>query len=195
MNDLKILHGLPPELKGQLAEIYYEAFGAKIGILLKPKEKALELLRSALNTDWGFYAVKDGILVGFLGYEIKGRYYSDFNFIVLSRVFGFVKSVFISLVFRLAASPTIKEGQIMVDTFAVKGQMRGKGVGTALFANFFKFAKRKGFREVILEVIDTNRKAFKLYKRLGFRVIKIRKYYFLTRQLGFSASLTMLREL
>ncbi|MGM0366376.1 MAG: GNAT family N-acetyltransferase [Actinomycetota bacterium] len=195
INNINILHGLPPERKGRLAEIYYEAFGPKLSILLKPGEKAIELLRSAINTDRGFYAVKDGKLIGFLGYEIKDRPYSDFSFNRLRRAFGLARAAYISLIFRLAGSPPIKEGQVMVDTFAVTREMRKRGAGALIFDHFLGYARRKGFREVLLEVIDTNTKAFKLYKKFGFRKIETRRYYFLAQKLGFFTSLTMLKEL
>jgi len=194
-NKIKILHGLPPEMKRDLAEIYYEAFGEKLSIFIKPKHKALFLLEEALNTNWGFYALENNELLGFLGYEIKGNYYSDFNFYKLKKIFGLGRAAYITLAFRLASNINLKERQILVDSLAVKKHMRQRGIGTMLLNQFFRFAKRQGFHEAIIEVVNTNTKALRLYKKLGFKPIKKRKYHIFTRRLGFSASITMLKDL
>lgn len=55
----------------------------------------------------------------------------------------------------------------------------------------FDFAKDKGFKEIILEVVDTNPKAKKLYERLGFKEKKQVKFYFTQRVAGFSSEFIM----
>lgn len=191
---VNLVKGLPARYRKQLAQTYYDAFGSKIGIMLKPQSKTIKLLASALNTDNGFYALKGPRLVGFLGFESKGNAYSDFNYRNLKQVFGFWKAALVSVIWQLAAYRGLKPGQVLIDAFAVVEDQRSQGIGTALFEAFLDYAGQCGYREVLLEVIDTNTRARKLYEGLGFKPVKVRKYFGLSPLLGFSSSITMSRK-
>ena len=54
---------------------------------------------------------------------------------------------------------------------AIKAKYRGKGIGTQLLKNLFKALKESGFNAISLSVDDRN-PALRLYKRLGFELIK-----------------------
>ena len=84
---------------------------------------------------------------------------------------------------------------IRIESLAVESNFRGKGEGTLLLKKVFDFARENGYREVMLEVVDTNPRAKALYERLGFAQKKIRKYYFFTRSAGFSSEYIMSRQI
>lgn len=195
MDNLTIIKGLPSRYRLQLVHIYFEVFGSKVRMILGSKPTILKFMTEALNTKNGYYALKGPRLVGFLGFESKGNTYSDFSYKNLRKVFNPCRAYFLTQVCRLAAYRALKPGQILIDTFAVLPEQRDRGIGTLLFETFEKFAVHNGYSQILLEVTDTNIKAIKLYRRLGFEPVSIRRYFVLSRFLGFSASITMAKQL
>ena len=57
---------------------------------------------------------------------------------------------------------------------AVKAEYRGKGLGTQLLKNLIQNLKKNGFSAISLSVDERNI-ALRLYKRLGFEIIKHEK--------------------
>ncbi|MDZ7837572.1 MAG: GNAT family N-acetyltransferase [Actinomycetota bacterium] len=195
MDNLNIIKGLPSRYRLQLAHIYFEVFGSKVRMILGSKPIILKFMTEALNIKNGYYALKGPRLVGFLGFESQVDAYSDFSYRNLRKVFNPCRAYFLTQVCRLAAYRGLKPGQILIDTFAVLPGQREQGIGTLLFKAFEKFAMHNGYSQILLEVIDTNSEAIKLYRRLGFEPVGIRRYFVLSRFLGFSASITMAKQL
>jgi len=61
---------------------------------------------------------------------------------------------------------------------AVDLPWRGRGIGGRLVLAILDRARRRGAREVFLEVRRSNTTAQRLYRRLGFREIGVRKQYY-----------------
>ena len=53
----------------------------------------------------------------------------------------------------------------------LKRQFRSIGIGTRLIKRIIEIAQQKGFEIIKLTVFQTNRQAFRLYKKFGFREI------------------------
>jgi N6-L-threonylcarbamoyladenine synthase len=68
--------------------------------------------------------------------------------------------------------------QADIQTIAVKPNQRGSGIGRALMVALTKEAKRRGAKEIFLEVRADNTVAQKLYKIFGFKQIGLRKQYY-----------------
>ena len=68
--------------------------------------------------------------------------------------------------------------QADIQTIAVKPNQRGSGIGKALMVALTKEAKRRGAKEIFLEVRADNTIAQKLYKLFGFKQIGVRKKYY-----------------
>lgn len=63
-------------------------------------------------------------------------------------------------------------------SLASRPEARGKGVGSALLAGVERAARRRGCRELRLEVRTDNADAIRLYERLGYRrFARIDGYY------------------
>lgn len=171
-------------------EIIYDAFEQKIRVLIKSKEKALAIYNKSLKNDQVFYALLDGNVVGLIGLQHKNKTFLEFKYRDLRKYFNPLQSYFIYRIYKLT-SPKIKDDVLRIDSIAVDKSFRSLGIGTQLINKVFEFAKNKGFKEVILEVINTNPKAKTLYERIGFKEKKIVRYYFLTRPAGFSSEYIM----
>lgn len=65
------------------------------------------------------------------------------------------------------------------------------GVGTQLLNATIDFAKSINRKSVILEVVDTNPKAQKLYEKFGFAVVEVEDTSLFTSGSGFSRVIHM----
>lgn len=193
--DLKIVSCLPDSLKRLAAELYYEAFKRKIRLILKPKEKAILFLERVLNTDTGVYAIYKGRVVGITGFDYLNHRFMDITYQAISEVFGISSALFKWVTISLINWYKLRERELWINPIAVSRSMQRKKIGTKMIESTFKFAKENGFNSVKLHVIDTNIGARRLYERMGFVAIKVRKYYFMTRIAGFSSVIVMQKKI
>lgn len=70
------------------------------------------------------------------------------------------------------------EDKLYIDTFAIKKEEQGKGYGKRVLNDMLTRAKVKEFKTVSLDVMDDNKRAINLYKKLGFENKKISRYWF-----------------
>ncbi|MDG6930221.1 MAG: ribosomal protein S18-alanine N-acetyltransferase [Nitrososphaerota archaeon] len=70
----------------------------------------------------------------------------------------------------------VKKGHVV--SIAVIEEHRNKGLGTALLQESMNKMKENGCSEIYLEVRITNEPALKLYKKLGFSIIRTISYYY-----------------
>ena len=188
--NIEITESINKNQRIRAIEILYYAFEQKIRALIKSKEKALAIYNKSLKNDQVFYALLDGNVVGLIGLQYKNRTFLEFKYRDLRKYFNPLQSYFIYKIYKLT-SPKIKDDVLRIDSIAVDKSFRNLGIGTQLINKVFEFAKNKGIKKVILEVINTNPKAKDLYKRIGFKEKKIVRYYFLTRSAGFSSEYIM----
>ncbi|TFD04796.1 ribosomal-protein-alanine N-acetyltransferase [Cryobacterium sinapicolor] len=76
----------------------------------------------------------------------------------------------------LQAPQGAREGDIQ--TIAVTEEARGRGLGRTLMLSLITEARKRGVREVFLEVRADNPPAQELYRRLGFEELGIRRGYY-----------------
>lgn len=65
-----------------------------------------------------------------------------------------------------------------IQTIAVAPGARGHGLGRTLVLSLVSAARRRGAREIFLEVRDDNPGARRLYERLGFVELGVRRGYY-----------------
>lgn len=67
---ITILKGLPDPLRAAAAELYWDAFGDKLGRVMGPKAKAVAFLQSAIQGDHALIALSEkGKLLGLVGFK------------------------------------------------------------------------------------------------------------------------------
>ncbi|MBA3985729.1 MAG: GNAT family N-acetyltransferase [Flavobacteriales bacterium] len=66
---------------------------------------------------------------------------------------------------------TWKGKTIHLEDLIVKEEMRGTGLGSALYAQVLKYAKSQGVRRVEWVVLDWNEGAIKFYERSGAKIL------------------------
>ncbi len=79
----------------------------------------------------------------------------------------------------IAYAIAAKEGKrLHLLNFAVHPEYRGLGLGKLLLDRILRLAKKKGLKEVYLEVEHDNEIAKNLYRKMGFKEIKVIKGYY-----------------
>lgn len=67
---------------------------------------------------------------------------------------------------------------IHITTVAVHPDYRRKGIGEKLMNYILDIGKKENYKTCVLEVRVSNERAIELYKKLGFRIEKIKKGYY-----------------
>ena len=60
---------------------------------------------------------------------------------------------------------------LWIDLIYVKEGFRGKGLGTLLYKDVQKIAKRKGYKRIIIDIFKANDKSYAFHKKRGFAPI------------------------
>ena len=82
-----------------------------------------------------------------------------------------------------------------IDGLAVLPAYRGQGVGTRLITALEAWATGQGLSMVRLEVVDTNPRAEKLYRRIGFEAVCEQTVWPVGTLFGFRSSTVMIKSL
>ena len=72
----------------------------------------------------------------------------------------------------------VGQREILLDVLAVSQDMCSKGIGTRILNFVIDFARSNDFEKIKLSVVETNEKAKRLYERIGFKVLRMRRIPF-----------------
>lgn len=168
MTGFDIRPGFSENQRARAALLYWEAFSGKIGKVLAPEQKALELLGNILDPRFAISAVdRTGQLLGIVGFKSKEGSFSDGGFGPMFKVYGFFGGLWRALALS-TLERSIGPGILLIDGIFVAADRRGEGIGGALLEAIIKEAQRRDMREIWLDVVDTNPRARALYERAGF---------------------------
>ncbi|WP_106400843.1 GNAT family N-acetyltransferase [Actinocorallia populi] len=187
-----VRRGVPAGSERRAAELYWEAFGRKLGPALNPPDKAVPFIAAHLHADRAVCALLGGRLVGLAGYQLDGRSLTGGSASAVLRAYGRVRGLHRLLILALFERRPAPR-QLVMDGIAVDPDMRGRGVGGLLLEEVAALAAERSCREVRLDVIDTNPRARALYERRGFTAVRTEQTPCLRGLLGFGAVTTMRR--
>ncbi|MFF9571948.1 GNAT family N-acetyltransferase [Streptomyces sp. NPDC014685] len=188
-----VRRGVPAGAERRAAELYWDAFGRKLGPALNPPGKAVPFLAAHLNADRAVCALLDGQLVGLAGYQHDGRGLTGGSARSVLRAYGPLRGPYRLLLLALFERRPAP-GQLVMDGIAVDPGMRGRGVGSLLLEEVAAVAAEQDCREIRLDVIDTNPRARALYERRGFTAVRTEHTPYLRGLFGFGAVTTMHRR-
>lgn len=185
--------GLPEPLREAAARLYWQAFGAKLGRVMGPEARALAWLRGAIMADHALVALSpDGALLGLAGFRSPAGSFAATDLRALAGAYGWPGALW-----RWAAlwglSREVDNDRFLFDGICVDRDQRGRGLGSGLIAAAADLAAARGYRELRLDVVDTNLRARALYERLGFRPAGVQRLGPLRLLFGFDATVTMVR--
>lgn len=189
-----ITTGIPDANRNEAAALYWEAFGEKLGFVLGPKYRALMFITSVLRSDHGICAFDDeGRVLGVAGFKTAHGALVGGDFHALRRVYGWVGAS-IRIMLLAALEKDTDNERFVMDGIFVAPEARGKGVGTALLNAVAAEARKRGYRQVRLDVVDSNPRARALYLHEGFTEVSTRSIGIMRHIFGFSSATTMVRD-
>lgn len=190
--DLTILRDLPPGASERAAELYHEAFRAKLRPALGAGPRGRRLLSRSLHHDRLLCAVSDGAVVGVLGYHLGGRGAFTVTLRDVAATYSPWSAWLRVLLLRLLHRRP-RPGELLLDGVCVDASVRGLGIGSALLDAATDLAREVGATSVRLSVVDTNPRARALYERLGFVAGRTEEMGALRHVYGFGAATEMVR--
>lgn len=188
----EVRRGVPDGTETRVAELYWEAFGRKLGAALNPPDTARAFLAAHLHHDRGVVAVVDGEVAGVAGYQLGERGLLGGGAGDVLSTYGAWRGLHrLALLALMERQPA--DGELVMDGIAVAAEHRGMGVGSLLLREVAAVAAEQSCRRVRLDVIDVNPRARALYERHGFVAVRTEQTPYLRRLMGFGAVTTMHR--
>lgn len=195
MNDLHISAGFHDTERSQIAAMYWVAFGQKLGRVMGPKRRALAFIKDLLDPSHAICARDTaGNLLGVTGFKTHKGALVDGKWRDLTRHYGWLGSSWRAGLLALLERDT-ESTRFLMDGIFVTNDAQGKGVGTALLDAICDEAVKRDYREVRLDVIDTNPRARALYERTGFVAGDVHHIGPLKYVFGFESATVMIRKL
>lgn len=168
MTDTHISRGFADAERPAVAALYWQAFGAKLGKVLGPTDKALAFLTPILDPDYALTARDDaGNLLGVAGFKTEHGALIAGGFGDMTTAYGVLSACWRAALISLLDRP-VQPDCLLMDGIFVADTARGQGVGTKLLSAIRDEARAQGLAQVRLDVINTNPRARALYERFGF---------------------------
>lgn len=154
--------------RATIAALYWEAFGPKLGRALGSRAGAEDYVSKCLMPEHAICARNaDGKVIGVIGFKTMKGGLVEGGFAPLRAHFGLVGASWRYAL--LSALPQdVDNTRFLIDGLFVAEEARGSGLGTRLVWALAEEARARGYRQMRLEVVDTNLRAKALYHRLGF---------------------------
>ncbi len=155
------------DVYNEVASVFVDAYYKDLHNLTKNKEKLKNAFKNTFCPDIFFLAELEGKIVGMLAcannlkramHIEKASMKKHLGFIVGTLAYYFLRNQF-------NAPLTYPDETGYIECVATIEKARGKGVGTALLQHVMH---ELPYRQLILEVVDTNQTAYQLYKKVGF---------------------------
>ncbi len=202
---VEVRRGLPEGAAARVAELYWEAFGGKLGRALGPAEAGRRFIAGHLHPDRAVTALsgaegaeggeggEGGRVVGVAGYQLAGRGLVGGDAAAVRAEYGRVRGLYRVLLLALLER-TPARGELVMDGIAVDPAERSRGIGGLLLTEIEAIAVEQRCRRIRLDVVAENPRARELYEKHGFRAVRVQRTPWLRDVLGFGGVTTMHKE-
>jgi ribosomal protein S18 acetylase RimI-like enzyme len=191
---VRLLDHLPEGLADDSAALYLSALDDKLVPVYGGGSRARQALACGFNRHMCITAVEGDRLIGILGIQTATAKFMDVTLNTLQPFYGTLGSLWrMALLAFLNHSPMANEA--CIDGLAVLPAYRGRGVGTGLIAALEAWATGQGLSVIRLEVVDTNPRAEKLYRHIGFEAVREQTVWPVGTLFGFRSSTVMIKSL
>lgn len=182
--EINIRYGFPNDQRAQVARLYWQAFGQKLGVVLGPDHKGCAFIEAILDSDYAISAINDaGEVLGVAGFKTSKGSLTGGTIADVFRHYG------LGTVWRLpllaVLERPLQHDTLLMDGICVAAQARGRGLGTQLLRAIKAEAAKREKSLIRLDVIDSNPRAKKLYLSEGFEAKGISNTFPFHRIFGF----------
>ena len=191
----QVMHGLPEPYRAAAADLYWQAFGGKLGPVMGPPDRAQTYLCRVMRLDQCFAVVQDNVLRGMVGLHSETGTFAGGTARDFGAVYGPLRGLWRLKLLMLVGGKDADKDALMIDGFSVQASARGQGVGAALLEAVLSYARAQGCDSVQLDVVSSNWRARAFYQRHGFTVQSKREIGPLRFIFGFDSTVRMQREL
>lgn len=189
-----VILGFSEAERARAADRYWEAFGRKLGPAFSDAAVGREVVAAGLRPEQMLVAREsDGDVLGVCGFHEGARGALDLTWSRLRARLSLPATVRAMAVLGILETAS-RPGVLVLDGLCVAPEHRGRGIGTALLDAATDLARDRGLRAVGLSVVDANPRAEALYRRLGFRPVRLARLGPLAGVYGFDRYAIMERE-
>ena len=192
---MRLEYGFRDHERAEIARLYWQAFGAKLGRALDPEPLAMRFIGAVLRPDHALVVRNDaGRVIGVAGFKTPQGALAEGGYRDMARAYGWGGAAK-----RLALLSLMERDRdndrFLVDGIFVAEEARSRGAGTMLIQGLAAEGVRRGYGELRLDVIASNTRAQALYERCGFTVIRRQGKGIGGRVFGYGDVLVMVRPL
>ncbi len=171
MITVKPMRDFLPNVRNEVAKVFIEAYYDELAHITKDKNKLLKVFTQAINQEVFYVALTEQEVVGILACSTNDDRGLKLDKSTFRETFGFIKGNiaynFLNSDFNRQLTYPPSTGYI--ECVGTLTNYRGRGIASKLIEYV---TKELHFDEYVLEVSDTNKNAYRLYEKLGFKVFK-----------------------
>lgn len=152
---------------GAVARLFFDGFEKEAKPVFGRPENLARIIRRSLNPGTCITARDNGELVGMAVLDVEDRHFFVPRLRHFTAEYGRLEGP-PRFLMSLLLNAGFQKAPFYLDTLAVRNDRRSTGVGTALLEAVEREAARQGYDAVVLDVLDENPRAQKLYESLGY---------------------------
>ncbi|MNM77034.1 Acetyltransferase (GNAT) family protein [compost metagenome] len=174
----------------QATGIFVEGFYDMLRFFSADPVRLAKALEHALVKEQIYVAMEGEKVLGIFAYSVGQKRPFRFNLTVLRHTLGWIKGgLFYHFVRQELGKPLdLADRQCYFEAVATAKEARGRGVASLLNNELIS---RLGYEDYILEVVDTNIAAIRLYEKLGYTEFRRKPQRWFRKQAGFNARIYM----
>ncbi|MCL2382563.1 MAG: GNAT family N-acetyltransferase [Treponema sp.] len=178
--EIKSAKDLKGNIQEKISKLYVEAFGKDMDVISKNPEKLVKAFTHMFVVDDFYVCIIDNEVVGMAACANKETYSIKHDKKVLIKELGLIKGFVANKIFKkIFTKPRkyaieIDDKTGSIENVTTDSNYRNKGIATSIMEYIFAL---NIYEKYILEVLDTNENAIKLYKKLGFKEVGTQKIH------------------
>ncbi|MDR0639866.1 MAG: GNAT family N-acetyltransferase [Spirochaetaceae bacterium] len=179
--EIKRAKDLDENIREKISELFVEAFGQELKIISRDADKLIKAFSHIFVLDYFYIGIIDNEIAGMMACTDKEHYCIHHNKKILLKNLGFVKGFLATMIFtkyfnKYPKYPVeIDEKTGSIEFVATNKKQRRTGAASLIMEYIFSLNM---YEKYILEVADTNEKAFNLYKKMGYKEVhRIKQKY------------------
>jgi ribosomal protein S18 acetylase RimI-like enzyme len=164
-------------IREKLGELYVNAFYDDVlKYFSRNKTKLRKLFACGFLLDCFYVAIIDNEIIGMVACMGKGEICIKLDLKTIIKYIGLFSGLIINFWLKqfLKGFPELDENTALIEYLAIDTKYLRKGIASTLVKSLFTLTEYESY---ILEVIETNKKAIKLYNKLGFKYVNIKPYF------------------